>query len=79
MKLRKVSAPVEEMVERQVVFLEHFLTWMQEKEKPVFVAATANDIKCLPSEFLRKGRFDEIFFVDLPTYKERADIFKIHH
>ncbi len=55
-----------------------FLTWMQEKEKPVFVAATANDIKMLPSEFLRKGRFDEIFFVDLPTYKERMDIFNIH-
>jgi SpoVK/Ycf46/Vps4 family AAA+-type ATPase len=55
-----------------------FLTWMQEKEKPVFVAATANNIKMLPSEFLRKGRFDEIFFVDLPTYKERSDIFQIH-
>lgn len=55
-----------------------FLTWMQEKEKPVFVAATANDIKMLPAEFLRKGRFDEIFFVDLPTYKERMDIFEIH-
>ncbi|EKF84967.1 AAA family ATPase [Methanobacterium formicicum] len=55
-----------------------FLTWMQEKEKPVFVAATANNIKMLPSEFLRKGRFDEIFFVDLPTYKERSDIFHIH-
>ena len=55
-----------------------FLTWMQEKEKPVFVAATANNIEILPSEFLRKGRFDEIFFVDLPTYKERMDIFKIH-
>jgi len=55
-----------------------FLTWMQEKEKPVFVAATANNIKMLPPEFLRKGRFDEIFFVDLPTYRERSDIFKIH-
>ena len=55
-----------------------FLTWMQEKEKPVFVAATANNIEMLPPEFLRKGRFDEIFFVDLPTYKERMDIFHIH-
>ena len=55
-----------------------FLTWMQEKEKPVFVAATANEIEMLPAEFLRKGRFDEIFFVDLPTYKERMDILEIH-
>ncbi|HEX3013433.1 MAG TPA: AAA family ATPase [Methanobacterium sp.] len=55
-----------------------FLTWMQEKTKPVFVAATANNIGSLPPEFLRKGRFDEIFFVDIPTYKERMDIFRIH-
>ncbi len=55
-----------------------FLTWMQEKIKPVFVVATANNIHMLPSEFLRKGRFDEIFFVDLPTHKERIDIFKVH-
>lgn len=55
-----------------------FLTWMQEKTKPVFVAATANNIGSLPPEFLRKGRFDEIFFVDIPTHKERMDIFKIH-
>ncbi len=55
-----------------------FLTWMQEKTKPVFVAATANNIRLLPSEFLRKGRFDEIFFVDLPTHKERMNIFDIH-
>lgn len=55
-----------------------FLTWMQEKTKPVFVAATANNISSLPPEFLRKGRFDEIFFVDIPTSKERMDIFKIH-
>ncbi len=54
------------------------LTWMQEKTKPVFVVATANDISQLPPEFLRKGRFDEIFFVDLPTADERKDIFKIH-
>ncbi len=55
-----------------------FLTWMQEKEAPVFVIATANNISALPPELLRKGRFDEIFFVDLPTVKERKDIFKVH-
>ena len=54
------------------------LTWMQEKTKPVFVVATANDIEQLPPELLRKGRFDEIFFVDLPTAEERENIFKIH-
>lgn len=54
------------------------LTWMQEKNKPVFVVATANGIEHLPPELLRKGRFDGIFFVDLPTRKERSDIFKIH-
>lgn len=55
-----------------------FLTWLQDKEKPVFVIATANDISALPPELLRKGRFDEIFFVDLPTVKERQKIFKLH-
>ena len=55
-----------------------FLTWMQEKTSPVFVMATANRIEKLPGEFLRKGRFDEIFFVDLPTPDERKDIFRIH-
>ena len=55
-----------------------FLTWMQEKTKQVFVIATANNIDYLPSEFLRKGSFDEIFFVDLPTEKERNEIFKVH-
>ncbi|HHW39157.1 MAG TPA: AAA family ATPase [Bacillales bacterium] len=55
-----------------------FLTWMQEKEKPVFVIATANNISSLPPEMLRKGRFDEIFFVDLPTHRERVKIFKVH-
>lgn len=54
------------------------LTWMQEKTKPVFVVATANDISQLPPEFLRKGRFDEIFFVDLPTADERKEIIQIH-
>jgi ATP-dependent 26S proteasome regulatory subunit len=55
-----------------------FLTWMQEKNSPVFVMATANRVDKLPGEFLRKGRFDEIFFVDLPTPNEREDIFTIH-
>lgn len=55
-----------------------FLTWMQEKTSPVFVMATANRVERLPGEFLRKGRFDEIFFVDLPTAEERREIFRIH-
>jgi SpoVK/Ycf46/Vps4 family AAA+-type ATPase len=55
-----------------------FLTWMQEKTSPVFVMATANRVERLPGEFLRKGRFDEIFFVDLPTIEERQEIFRIH-
>jgi len=54
------------------------LTWMQEKTKPVFIIATSNDVSALPPELLRKGRFDEIFFVDLPTTQERKDIFRIH-
>lgn len=55
-----------------------FLTWMQEKEKPVFVIATGNDIANLPPELMRKGRFDEIFFVDLPIYEERMEILRVH-
>jgi SpoVK/Ycf46/Vps4 family AAA+-type ATPase len=55
-----------------------FLTWMQEKTSSVFVMATANRVERLPGEFLRKGRFDEIFFVDLPTQEERQEIFRIH-
>ncbi len=55
-----------------------FLTWLQEKTKPVFVFATANNIERLPPEFLRKGRFDEIFFVDLPTDRERVPIWRVH-
>jgi SpoVK/Ycf46/Vps4 family AAA+-type ATPase len=54
-----------------------FLSWMQEKEKPVFVVATANDVSQLPPEFLRKGRFDELFFVDLPDIAERSQIWDI--
>lgn len=55
-----------------------FITWLQEKTTPVFVVATANNISLLPPELLRKGRFDEIFFVDLPGREERKDIFRIH-
>lgn len=56
----------------------NLLTWMEEKEKPVFVVATANDITRLPPELLRKGRLDQIFFVDLPGPRERAEILAIH-
>jgi len=55
-----------------------FLTWLQEKRQEVFVVATANDLSILPPELLRKGRFDEIFFVDLPNQEEREAILKIH-
>ena len=54
------------------------LTWLSEKTAPVFVIATANNISNLPPELLRKGRFDEIFFVDLPTHRERMEIIRIH-
>lgn len=54
------------------------LTWMQEKSAPCFVVATANDIGSLPPELLRRGRFDEIFFLDLPTFAERREIFSVH-
>ena len=55
-----------------------FLTWLSEKTAPVFVVATANDISQLPPELLRKGRLDEIFFVDLPSEAERQEVFRIH-
>jgi SpoVK/Ycf46/Vps4 family AAA+-type ATPase len=54
------------------------LTWLSEKKSPVFIVATANDISALPLEILRKGRFDEIFFIGLPTFDERKTIFQIH-
>jgi SpoVK/Ycf46/Vps4 family AAA+-type ATPase len=54
------------------------LTWLQERKAAVFVVATANDIEALPPELLRKGRFDEIFFVDLPNFEVRKEIFSIH-
>jgi SpoVK/Ycf46/Vps4 family AAA+-type ATPase len=55
-----------------------FLTWMQEKARGLFVAATANRIDLLPAEMIRKGRFDEVFFVDLPAEDEQIEIFRIH-
>lgn len=55
-----------------------FLTWMQEKENTVFIVATANDISKIPAEFLRKGRFDELFYVDFPNDEERRKIIEIH-
>lgn len=55
-----------------------FLTWMQEREGAVFVAATANDLSSIPPELLRKGRFDEVFFIDLPDAAARREIFTIH-
>ncbi|MBI5344192.1 MAG: AAA family ATPase, partial [Deltaproteobacteria bacterium] len=55
-----------------------FITWLQEKEKPVFVISTANEPKNLPPELWRKGRYDEVFFVDLPSTEEREEIFRIH-
>ena len=63
---------------RSTRLFSSFLTWMQEKTHIVFVAATANQIDMLPPELLRKGRFDEIFFVDLPTERERMEIFSVH-
>ena len=58
--------------------LATFISWLSEKTKPVFVIATANNIDLLPLEIIRKGRFDEIFFLDLPEQNEREEIFKIH-
>ena len=58
--------------------LATFISWLSEKTQPVFVVATANNIDLLPLEIIRKGRFDEIFFLDLPKIKEREEIFKIH-
>jgi len=58
--------------------LAAFLTWMQEKTSPVFIGATANNIELLPPEILRKGRFDELFYVELPGDNERAEILRIH-
>ncbi len=61
-----------------VRIMGRFLTWMQENPSPVFVVATANSVTSLPPEMLRRGRFDELFFVDLPNYHERKQIYEIH-
>jgi len=58
--------------------LATFITWLSEKTSPVFVVATANNIEWIPPEILRKGRFDEMFFLSLPTREERESIFKVH-
>ena len=58
--------------------LSTFLTWLSEKTTPVFVVATANNIEWIPPEIIRKGRFDEVFFLTLPTKEERREIFKVH-
>ena len=58
--------------------LATFISWLSEKTKPVFVVATANNVDRLPLEIIRKGRFDEIFFLDLPQKQERKQIFQIH-
>jgi len=58
--------------------LGYLLTWMAERKAPVFLVATANDVTALPAELLRKGRFDEVFFVDLPDAATRAEIFRLH-
>ncbi|MDX2096641.1 MAG: AAA family ATPase, partial [Leptolyngbyaceae cyanobacterium bins.59] len=55
-----------------------FMTWLAEKKSPVFVVATANNVQALPAEMLRKGRFDEVFFVGLPIQEERRAIFGVH-
>src|SRR5205823_4020337 len=57
--------------------LASFLSWMQDRKAPVFVAATCNNVNALPPELIRKGRFDELFFVDLPNQAERKQIFAI--
>ena len=62
----------------QAMMFSAFLTWMQEKPPLVFVAATANRIESLPAEIIRKGRFDQVFFCDLPTEEERHEIITIH-
>ena len=58
--------------------LATFITWLSEKVSPVFVVATANNIDWIPPEVIRKGRFDEVFFLTLPNFKERRAIFQVH-
>lgn len=73
-----VSAQANDAAGVQGRIFAFFLTWMQEKTRGLFVAATANRIDLLPAEMIRKGRFDEVFFVDLPNDEERLDICRIH-
>ncbi len=70
------SASVDAGVSSRI--LAAFLSWMQDRKAPVFVAATCNNVSVLPPELIRKGRFDELFFVDLPNQNERKNIFAIH-
>ncbi|MGC2181782.1 MAG: AAA family ATPase [Terriglobales bacterium] len=70
------SASVDAGVSSRI--LAAFLSWMQDRKAPVFVAATCNNVTALPPELIRKGRFDELFFVDLPNQAERKQIFAIH-
>jgi SpoVK/Ycf46/Vps4 family AAA+-type ATPase len=70
------SASVDAGVSSRI--LAAFLSWMQDRKAPVFVAATSNNVSALPPELIRKGRFDELFFVDLPNQAERKQIFAIH-
>jgi SpoVK/Ycf46/Vps4 family AAA+-type ATPase len=70
------SASVDAGVSSRI--LAAFLSWMQDRKAPVFVSATCNNVTVLPPELIRKGRFDELFFVDLPNQSERRQIFAIH-
>jgi MoxR-like ATPase len=70
------TAGADDGVSRRV--LGYLLTWMAERKAPVFLVATANDVQALPAELLRKGRFDEVFFVDLPDAAVRGEIFRLH-
>jgi len=76
-EIEKGFAAVQEDASSSRVF-GSFLTWLAEKRSPVFVAATANDVAAIPPELLRRGRFDDLFFVDLPTEAERVEVLAIH-
>ncbi len=78
MRSRRVSASGDADGGAARRVLGAFLTWLADKKSRVFVVATANDISALPPELIRKGRFDEIFFVDLPNAATRAEILRIH-
>ena len=72
------SSPADGADPRAARLLGAFSTWLQERRGPVFVVATANDVSRLPPELLRRGRFDELFFVDLPDYDARKEILELH-